>query len=156
LPSGKAVKVSTFVLQFDSWQGAPVETTHGLKPVIDFDGTPLFAERAIWRLLRVGGWEGPWVDSWRKAFRNCMRPRCCDLPQHAETLLNRVNSGQRWCAGCPDLLTWRGEKYLFTEAKWRGRDKIGKKQKAWLESALDSELALESFVRFEWGFRRPN
>jgi hypothetical protein len=51
---------------FEPWRGEPLKDTYGGKQVIDSNGEPVFAELAILRLLQVEGWEGAWIDTFRK------------------------------------------------------------------------------------------
>ena len=59
-------------IKFKKWVGNPIQYTYGHKEVLDMDGTPLFAELAYLRILKKDGWEGVWVDSFGKKFRNKM------------------------------------------------------------------------------------
>jgi VRR-NUC domain-containing protein len=149
LPSGKMVSIARCFHEFKRWEGPPVLDTYGGKAVLDSTGEPLFAELAILRLIRAQGWEGVWVDTYRKNFRQCW-PNSCQLPPHAASFLERANAGRKWPAGCPDILAWTDGRHLFVEAKRRGKDVIRDTQRAWLESALNSGCPLESFLIFEW------
>jgi hypothetical protein len=119
--------------------------------VLDYDGEPLFAELAILRLIQAHGWQGVWIDNWRKKFRQLFPPHACDLSSQAQDFLDRVNQGRKWRRGCFDVLAWHDGQYLFVEAKRKGHDAIRNSQKEWLESALNSGLSPESFLVFEWG-----
>jgi hypothetical protein len=150
LPSGKRVSIQTCYASFELWHGTPIEGTYGGKAVLDCRGEPLFAELRILRLLQDTGWEGAWIDTYRKRFLQFMPPHSCDLPSHAQAFLHRANAGRKWSAGCPDVLAWSEGRYLFIEAKRKGQDRIGNAQKAWVESALNCGVSLESLVIFEW------
>lgn len=151
LPSGKMVSIQGCFSQIELWHGTPIQDTCGGKAVLRWKGEPLFAELVILRLLQAEGWEGVWIDTYRRKFRQFMRPHSCSLPEHAQAFLDRANVGRKWPAGCPDVLAWGEGQYLFVEAKRKGKDRIRKTQLMWLESALNSELPLESFLVFEWG-----
>ena len=92
LPSGRVLPLPACFHCFDRWQGAPIDT-YGHKAVIDSSGEPLFAELAILRLLQAGGWQGVWVDTYRRRFRRSLPPQFCELPAHAEGFLNKVSGG---------------------------------------------------------------
>ena len=147
LPSGRAVSVSARFNRFELWRGARIADTYGGKAVLDCDGEPLFAELAI---LRLTGWEGVWIDTYRRKFRQFMPPDSCDLSPHVQEFLDRANAGRKWRSGCPDVLAWSEGRYLFIEAKRKGKDRIRDAQKDWLESALNSGMPLQSFLIFEW------
>src|ERR1700692_3625265 len=69
LPSGRSVSFPEATPTFRRWGGAPVEGTYGKKAILDFDGRPAFAELAILWTLEKAGWQGFWVDCYRRAFR---------------------------------------------------------------------------------------
>lgn len=150
LPSGRIVAVSTCFHHFKPWQGAPIPDTYGGKAVLDSNGDPLFAELAILRLIQAGGWQGAWIDTYRRKFRQSLPPHLCNPPPHVQGFLCKANAGREWRSGCPDVLAWSEGEYVFVEAKHKGRDRIGKRQKEWLESAINSGLPLESYLIFEW------
>jgi len=137
--------------RFEPWPGSPIGYTYGGKTVLDANGERVFAELAILRLVQESGWEGVWIDTFSKRLRQFMPPHSLDhLPPHAQSFLDRANAGREWPAGCPDVFAWNEGRYLFAEAKWKNKDRIGKKQKAWVESALDSGVPLECLQIFQW------
>jgi hypothetical protein len=149
LPSSRVVSISTCFHCFKLWQGDPLQDTYGGKAILDCNGEPLFAELAILRMLQASGWQGVWIDTYRRKFRQFLPPHSCDLPPHAQDFLSRAKAGQRWHSGCPDVLAWNDASYLFVEAKRSRKDSIRKTQLRWLESALTT-LPLELFLVFEW------
>jgi len=126
-----------------------MEDSYGHKPVLDYNGQPLFAELNILRLLQASGWEGVWIDTYRKKFRQSW-PHFCDLPPQVHDFLGKANQDRKWPRGCWDVLAWSGGEYLFVEAKRRSKDRIPRAQKEWLESALTAGLRLENFAVCEW------
>jgi hypothetical protein len=68
LPSGRVVAFPKATPTLLLWRGDPVET-YGRKTVLDFNGRPAFAELAILWTLQNEGWQGVWVDSFRRTFR---------------------------------------------------------------------------------------
>jgi hypothetical protein len=150
LPSGRLVSIPTYFHHFKRWQGTPIADSFGNKPVLDCNNAPLFAELAILRLLQASGWQGVWIDTFRRRFLQALPPDSCVLPKDAQSLLDRVNQGRKWPPGCFDVFAWKDDQLLFVEAKWKGHDSFRDNGKAWLESALNSGLSLESFLVFEW------
>ena len=69
LPSGEQISIPKYFLRFDSWKGAPIPNTYNGKAVIDWNGEPVFAELAVLRLFQAHGWDGVWVDSYRRKYR---------------------------------------------------------------------------------------
>src|SRR6266481_1850001 len=108
LPSGKAISIARYTYLFARWRGTPIEDTYGGKAVLNSDGKPIFAELAILDLLGKGGWDGVWVDTYRKKFRRLMPPESCKLPSHAQELYDRIcraNDGKT--SGCFDVFAWK-------------------------------------------------
>jgi hypothetical protein len=69
LPSGDRVTVAKFCCAFRKWEGAPIADDYGSKAVLDCEGEPLFAELAVLRRFQHHGWNGVWVDSYRRKYR---------------------------------------------------------------------------------------
>lgn len=150
LPSGEVATVATCSLTLRPWTGASINDTYGNKPVIDSNGEPLFAELAVLRQLRLDGFDGVWVDSFRGKFRRAMPPNECLLPALASGIYDNVVAKNGRKGGCWDLLTWKGDEVLFVELKRRGRDAIRENQRKWLDSALSCGLDLKQFLICEW------
>jgi hypothetical protein len=145
-----AVSIATCFHSFKSWEGESISDTYGGKAVIDCDGEPLFAELAILRLIQSEGWDGVWIDTYRRKFRQSLPPHSCELPERAQAVLERASGGRKWRSGCFDVFGWKDGQYLFVEAKRKGKDAIRQTQLNWLESAVDSGFPIESFIIFEW------
>ena len=69
LPSDGQVLIRKYFLEFKEWQGAPIPNTYDGKAIIDWNGEPVFAELAVLRLFQSHGWDGVWVDSYRRKYR---------------------------------------------------------------------------------------
>ena len=69
LPSGTLVRLPKAEPRFLAWQGEFTGDTYGNKPLLDIDGEPMFAELSILRLFQKDGWDGVWVDTFRKKYR---------------------------------------------------------------------------------------
>ena len=152
LLSGRSVVIAKCRYSFKPWVGPVPFDTYGRKVVLDVGG-PVFAELAILRILEKAGWDGVWVDSYRRKFRKCWpdSPRCCcELPDPEQGLFNNIRQLSDWRGGCFDVFAWKRSDHLFVEAKRRGKDRIRNSQRKWLETALTSGVPLESFLIFEW------
>ena len=152
LPSGKSVPLPRCEYRFPLWQGDPIPDTYGGKSVLDFGGTPLFAELAILGVLRQDGWDGVWVDTFRREFRRSMPNDCCDLPPLAQAVYKPIfeaNGGKS--SSFFDVFAWKGTDYLFIESKRKSEDVIQWTQKAWIEAALNAGVLLDSLLVCEWG-----
>jgi len=155
LPSGSAVKVPKTTPVFAKWRGERIKDTYGGKAILDFDGEPVFAELAILRAFRKSGWDGVWVDTFRRKYRvgYWADNSEIDLPPRQEALLKSIYEGVGTSKGCWDVFCWKDDLVLFAEAKRRGRDRIRGSQRQWLQAAIELGLPLTSFLVVEWSIR---
>lgn len=120
------------------------------KPVLDFEGKKSLAELILLRLLEREGWQGCWVNNYRRAFWRDIYVTT-ELPEAPSTaLFYRVVAQNGGKAGCWDIFAWRGGEVLFVESKQRGKDRIQPTQQKWLESALAEGVPLSSFYIVEY------
>ena len=151
LPSGKSVSLQRCEYRFLPWRGDPIQDTYGGKAVLDFGGKPVFAELAILGVRRQARWDGVWVDTYRRKFRQSLPPDCCELPARAQGLYERIrktNGGKS--SGCFDVFAWKGTKYLFIESKRKSADAIQQTQKTWIEAALKAGVPVDALLICEW------
>jgi hypothetical protein len=151
LPSGIITPVPKVFIAFNPWTGEKITDTYGGKPILNFKGRPAFAELAILRIFQLDGWDGVWVDTYRKKFRTEYWPRNeVDLPEPQNALLGCINKQADSGRGCWDVFCWKGETIIFSEVKHKGRDRIRQTQLQWLESAFTCGLEPISFLVVEW------
>src|SRR6516225_10981891 len=101
LPNGKSVAIPRCSYLFTLWRGTPIRDTYGGKAVLNSEGKPVFAELAILRVLEKAGWDGVWVDTYRRKFRRSMPSESCELPSHALELYERIcRANGRRTSGC--------------------------------------------------------
>jgi hypothetical protein len=146
---------------------AGLPSTYNVKPLIDWNGVPLYAELAILEIVKDNGWEGVWVDSFHRKFLDCMpagRNLSVELPgnvaeeiqeirsiywrisaQHRDAKLSNRGFGGSW-----DILCWKGDKLLFIEAKRKFKGHIQQSQAAWLMAVLACGKKASSFRIAEW------
>jgi hypothetical protein len=151
--SDRRVEVPKCSLRFRPWTGPAIEDDYGGKPVLDVDGEPVFAELAILRLLREGGWEGVWVDTFRQRFLTGLpsRTEAVPLPKGAALVYGTIQQQAGTRSGCWDVFAWRQPgSYRFVEAKWRDHDRIRTSQVQWFEAARKVGFQAESFLVVEW------
>jgi hypothetical protein len=154
LPSGKDVRVPKTSPLFNAWTGEPISDRYGNKPLLNFKGQPVFAELAILVALQSDGWQGVWVDTFRRKYRTSCDPlNEIMLPSRQLKLLNRIyqHAGSR--SGCWDVFCWKEEMYLFAESKRHKHDSIRDTQRKWLDSALAEGVPMTSFLIVEWTMR---
>jgi hypothetical protein len=152
LPSGEQISIQKYFLTFTPWEGAPIPNTYNNKPVIDWNGEPLFAELAVLRLFQSHGWNGVWVDSYRRNYRVGLPDvaESIDLPEKQKELIDSIRAKTGRSGGCWDVFVWKGTEMLFIELKRQKKDNIRETQLQWLEKSLDSGLVKENFAFVEW------
>lgn len=150
LSTGRTLAVGTATPPFDLWQGPPVPN-YGGKPVFRRKGLPMFPELAIIDLLAEVGWEGVWVDTFGRKFRNGLPTTHppAELPRERAALFENIRQACGSTGGCWDVFAWRGDNTAFVESKF-GRDRIRRSQITWLESAIDFGIPAESFLIVHW------
>lgn len=152
LTSGEQISIRKYFLEFKEWQGAPILNTYNGKAVIDWNGEPVFAELAVLRLFQSHGWDGVWVDSYRRKYRTGLPDvvEAVELPPEKKDLLDalRVRTGK--FGGCWDVFVWNKERILFLELKRSKKDKIQASQDVWLERSLEHGLNATNFALLEW------
>jgi len=163
LSSGNQVAMQKYFLTFDSWKGAPIPNTYNGKAVIDWNGEPIFAELAVLRLFQSHGWEGVWVDSYRRKYRVGL-PDVVDsvgLPERQRGLIESIRAKTGRSGGCWDVLVWKGDTTLFLELKRQKKDNIQSTQIEWLAATIGLGLTADNFSLVEWDIssvskERPN
>jgi len=152
LLSGEQILIQKYFLNFNQWAGTPIVNRYGNKAVINWNGEPLFAELAVVRIFQSQGWDGVWVDSYRRKYRiglpDVVSP--IDLPVKYEELLTTIRTTTGRSGGCWDVLVWKDSKILFIELKRRKKDSIQDSQKQWLEYSLSHGLLPSNFALIEW------
>lgn len=155
--SGQTVLVPRCRLAFQPWRGEPLspDAAYGGKRQLDLDGELVFAELAILRLLQADGWDGVWVDTFRKRYRTAVphRSAAVTLPVGADRRLREIGAERGRLAGCWDVYFWRPDApddVYFAEAKRLGKDRLRRTQHAWLEAALAVGMPPSRFLLVEW------
>jgi hypothetical protein len=149
LDDGRQLEIPKATPCFKRWHGEPIIDTYGYKPMLDHSGEPLFAELVILRHLQIAGWQGVWIDTYRRKF--LIAPRTAGVvPENALSRLEAIyeRAGSRY--GCFDVFAWSGTDLLFAEAKHRKKDPIRPSQRKWLAAALDLGIPLSSLLVVEW------
>lgn len=151
LPSGLNVRIPKAQPVFRLWSGEFKEDTYGNKPLIDVDGMPMFAELAILRLFQKDGWDGVWVDTFRKKHRIAWGEEgVVRLSRDRGQLLRAIHQRAGSASGCFDVYCWKDDLVVFAESKRSSRDEIRQTQLAWLEAAMRTGLDASAFLIVEW------
>ena len=152
LSFAEQVSIQKNFLKFKEWRGRPIPNTYGNKAVIDWNGEPVFAELAVLRLFQSHGWNGVWVDSYRRKFRvglpDVMAP--VELPNEQKKIIDTIRTKTGRSGGCWDVFVWKKDTILFIELKHQKKDSIRITQKQWLEKAIDSGFTTKNFFLVEW------
>jgi hypothetical protein len=158
LPTAGPVEVSKAAPVFNPWTGPQPADTYNGKPILDYDGRPAFAELAILWALHAAGWDGVWIDTYRRVYRTGYwdSPVIRELPPEPTARLQRIHQAAGSRGGAWDVFCWRGAELLFAESKRMGRDSIRPSQVRWLEGALRIGLPLSDFLVVEWSIASSN
>lgn len=152
LSSSVQVSIQKYFLHFNEWKGAPIPNTYNGKAVIDWNGEPVFAELAVLRLFQSHGWEGVWVDSYRRKYRvglpDVVEP--VEIPEKQKKLIESIREKTGRLGGCWDVFVWKGDQVLFVELKRSKKDRIQESQISWLETSTSLGLKIEDYMFVEW------
>jgi hypothetical protein len=162
---GQIYSVPGVSLEFVKWDGLAIANTFGGKPLIDYEGKPMFAELAIQRMAVAGGWSARWVETYASKsdspyfftdWLDVPLPKQIvapleDLPQ--QELLARVwGENNKSFSGCWDVIAWKGSRTLFLESKRKKKDSVRGTQLRWLRAGLAAGLKPENFLIVQWDF----
>jgi len=150
LSSGVTVQIPKYSLSFKRWGGDPIPNAYR-KPIVEFDGNPLFAELAVLRMFQQNGWDGVWVDSYGKKYRNGL-PKVVEpveLPFDKEKIIASIRNESGRFGGCWDVFVWKDDRILFLELKQKN-EPIKDSQRGWLESSLELDYKPDNFALIEW------
>ena len=156
LPSGELVEIEKLEAQFAPWRGDEVDT-YGGKQVIDYRGRPAFAELVVLWGMQEDGWQGVWIDTYRRKLRTGywnVAP-IQNLPERPSSLLDRIYAIAGSRAGAWDVFCWRGDEIRFTDCKRRSRDRIQPSQLHFLMSAGSVSITPSCFRIVEWDVGAP-
>lgn len=151
LPSGTPVSIPKADPLFRRWEGEFVGDIYGNKPLLDIDGEPMFAELAILRLFQKDGWDGVWVDTFRKKYRTSWGDEgVVRLSGDKLQLLKAIHQRAGSTSGCFDVFCWKDDFVVFAESKRKSKDDIRQTQLAWLEAAMHTGFGASNFLIVEW------
>lgn len=149
LPSRRAVRLPKATPVFRRWPGEPPADAYGNKALIEVNGELVFAELAILRLFQADGWDGVWIDTYRRRMRIGI-DKAAELPAGKDTLLQAIYQAAQTKSGCFDVFCWKKDTVLFAESKRKQHDQIRQSQLVWLEAALSVGLSPDAFLLVEW------
>jgi hypothetical protein len=165
LVDGLNVTIPSVSLSFRRWTGKTLHNTLGGKPVVEYDGKPMFAELAIVSMCISGGWSARWVETyasrggqprylteWADKPLNQQQVRPVDSSYHQDLQDRMTRTNHDSCSGCWDVLAWKGHHTLFMESKHYRKDRIRKSQVSWLSSGLSVGLMPVNFLIVLWEF----
>ncbi len=161
---GQAINISKCTVTFDKWAGESVKETFGGKPILNFNGHPMFAELAIMLTFQNDGWETRWVETYGKKEPICLtnwkddkyRNQVHQPFQDNEIIklladISKLNANTY--SGCWDVVAKKGEHIIFVESKRAKKDSIRLSQVNWLSSALLYGLKPDNFLMVQWDFK---
>ncbi|MEJ7849138.1 MAG: hypothetical protein WKF92_13730 [Pyrinomonadaceae bacterium] len=150
LSTDKSITVPKAMPRYKMWIGDTPEDDYGGKAFLDF-GEPLFAELGILRSFQNIGWDGVWVDTYRKRFLiDWTIQKNVKLPEKIQSTFDEICAVGKSKSGCWDVFCWKSDDIVFAELKRHANDNIRNTQINWLEAALKCGLKPESFLVVEW------
>lgn len=57
------VGIPAINLTFNRWKGKTIQNTFGGKPIVEYQGSAIFAELALTRMAINDGWSARWVET---------------------------------------------------------------------------------------------
>lgn len=125
----------------------------GNKPIVEWDGEPVYPELAVARLLEKNGFDAVWIDNYRGKFWASMSQQRTlpDAAREAYARILQANGGKR--GGFWDVMAWKESAFVFVELKQNTaecKDRISEKQRNWLQAALRAGFAETCFSVCEW------
>jgi hypothetical protein len=144
--------IATSFYEFEIWEGKPIENNYGGKTVLFYNNQPFFSELVALQIFIEQGFNGVWVDTFKKKYR-------IGLPENTEPVflpteiqnklevLLKINGSSK---GVWDLLLWKNDQLKFVELKRITKDKIRTTQINFLKSCLSCGLKTDQFEILEW------
>jgi hypothetical protein len=162
----KTVEVPKAILTFKKWQGLPIANTFGGKPLVDFDGKPMFVELAIMKLFKISGWQARWIETYGANvktpfhFSDWSDSKLSEQPVDQiqdNNILKTFNeisllNGVNYFSGCWDILGWFEDQIVFAECKRTKKDKLRNTQYNWLSACILYGLKPDNFLVIQWDF----
>jgi hypothetical protein len=65
LLSGEKIIVPKKSIVLRSWSGEKLKNTFGGKPLVNFNGKPMFLEMCILKLGEISSWNGRWIQTYQ-------------------------------------------------------------------------------------------
>jgi hypothetical protein len=154
---GKPIKIGRVTPAFPLWSGELPTDTYGGKPLINLNGNATFAELYLLSLMQSAGWQGVWIDSYRRKFRTGywgVEPES-ELPIYPQQTIAKILGHTNFPRTCWDLACWEeAGPIVFIEAKQLGKDVIRESQIGFLGKALISGFKPDQFLIVEWVGKR--
>jgi len=162
--NGQEVQIPKKELVFQKWKGEKLNNTFGNKPLIDFDGVPVFAEIAILKLGLISSWKGRWIETYGMKGNNPYylsdwvddklgKQKSSEIESDkVKSVIEQIAQENNGYSGTWDIILWKDDEFVFYECKRKNKDSLRGSQLNWIESALKCGLNLKNFVILEWGF----
>ncbi|MEO6150855.1 MAG: hypothetical protein ABIN95_03065, partial [Mucilaginibacter sp.] len=161
----KTIEVPKTIISLKKWNGFPIANTFGGKGLIDFDGTPMFAELAILKIFNLSGWNARWIETYGAKptspyhFSNWLDCKLTEQPvdmitdENVMQVMNSMsNFNNNTFAGCWDIIGWLDNKIVFAELKRSKKDRLRNSQYNWLSAGLNHGLTSSNFLIVEWDY----
>lgn len=123
---GVEYSIPAVSLPLKKWEGQSIQNTFGGKPLVDYEGKPMFTELAFYHMAIKDGWSARWVETYAtKKEGPCYFTDWLDAPLtwqineklddvYQEELMKKMalqNNGSY--SGCWDVLVWKDNRTFF-------------------------------------------
>jgi hypothetical protein len=146
---GNEVELPKAKPSFAEWVGLSPIPSYGGKAILCYEGEALYAELYILRLLEASGWDGAWIDTYRRrVLRGPSMP--ASIPPTIASVRAAIAARAGTEFGSFDVIAWNGSDVLFAEAKRSGHDRIRRTQVRWIAAALEVGIPRDAMLIVEW------
>jgi hypothetical protein len=153
---GRKVEVQTYLRNETLWTG-DLPTGFGSVPnkvPYELDGSPLYPELVVVRLLELAGWGAAWRKAWngQAYWRDLREP--IEPPEAVTEALDQV-SVYAGHTGQWDIVAWRDKQLRLVSSRPAGGLPVSAYQASWLSIALRMGLPSGCFAVVEHRVPRP-
>jgi hypothetical protein len=150
LPSGRRVSVPTYVRDELRWSGELSSSFDAVpnKEAFTLDGTPMYPELLVVRLLEQAGWTAAWRKNWGgTAYWRDIREPITPAPIPAaiiEQVSRQAGHAIPW-----DIVAWRGREIRLLVSRVDSGRRVSAYLASWLDAALRMGIPLGCFAIVE-------
>ncbi|AIF82309.1 hypothetical protein NTE_00227 [Candidatus Nitrososphaera evergladensis SR1] len=165
---GLEVSVPATNIVFKRWKGKPIKDDMAGKPVVEYEGKPMFAELAIVKMAVRSGWSAFWQKAYpvRQSGPYYYSEWREDVPRKDQVTSSSLNSAYQEQVqasiaryngnsfrGCWEVIAWNKGRTLYMKSMQSKKDTIRDNQVRWFSASLSAGLRRkENFLVVNWQF----